>query len=360
MSTSPIPASELPITRIEPARGWIPLKLDELWEYRELFYFLTWRDIKVRYKQTLLGASWAIIQPVCTMLVFTLFFGRLAGIPSDGIPYPIFSFAALVPWTFFANALTNSSNSLVQGSNLLKKVYFPRLALPVSSILGGLVDFVLAFVVLIVMMLSYGIVPTWKVLFLPPLLLLAFITSLGVGLWLSAMNVRYRDVRYAVPFLVQIWMFATPIAYPSSMLSEPWRTVYGINPMVGVVEGFRWALLDTNLPPATSAGAVTTDFVIRKGSSEVRIGRDQQGYWQTITHHGDDQQQELQARVELTAQQYSELAEVAGVAMAAEPQTTGTPAPGPMIIVSTLVGLLFLISGAFYFRRMEKTFADVV
>ena len=267
---------------IEPSRGWVSLKLGELWVYRELLYFLTWRDIKVRYKQTVLGAAWAIIQPFFTMVVFSLFFGRLAGVPSDDIPYPIFSYAALVPWTFFANGLTQATNSLVISSNLLKKVYFPRLVIPISGVIAGVVDFVLAFVVLLAMMLYYGIAPTVNVVFLLPLLLLALITSLGVGLWLSAMNVQFRDVRYTIPFLTQFWMFATPIAYPSSLLDEPWRTVYGINPMAGVVEGFRWALLDTDT------------------------------------------------------------------------------APGPMLIVSSVVAVLLLLTGAYYFRRMEKTFADVV
>ncbi len=294
------------LVQIRPERGWVSLRLGELWQYRELLFFLTWRDVKVRYKQTILGAAWAIIQPFFTMVVFSLFFGRLAGIPSDGIPYPIFSYAALVPWTFFANGLTLSSNSLVASSNLIKKVYFPRLVVPVSSVVSGLVDFVLAFSVLLVMMLVYGINPlsqpvdlpllmpagvelfptvygpSYNILFLPYFLLLALTTSLGVGLWLSAMNVQFRDVRYLVPFMTQIWLFATPIAYPSSLLSEPWRTIYGINPMAGVVEGFRWALLGTET------------------------------------------------------------------------------APGPIIIVSSIVALLLLVSGAFYFRRMEKTFADVV
>jgi len=229
-----------------------------------------------------LGAAWAIIQPFFTMVVFSLFFGRLAGVPSDDIPYPIFSYAALVPWTFFANGLTQATNSLVISSNLLKKVYFPRLVIPISGVIAGVVDFVLSFIVLLAMMLYYGIAPTANVVFLLPLLLLALITSLGVGLWLSAMNVQFRDVRYTIPFLTQFWMFATPIAYPSSLLDEPWRTVYGINPMAGVVEGFRWALLDTNT------------------------------------------------------------------------------APGPMIIVSSVVAVLLLLTGAYYFRRMEKTFADVV
>jgi len=275
-------SGEVPVTIICPSRGWISLNLRELWKYRELLYFLTWRDIKVRYKQTVLGAAWAIIQPFFTMVVFSLFFGKLAKVPSDDIPYPIFSYAALVPWTFFANGLSQSSTSLVASANLIQKVYFPRLVVPISAVISGGVDFVLAFVVLLGMMFFYGVVPTWNVVWLPLLLLLALVTSLGVGLWLTAMNVQFRDVRYAVPFLVQAWMFATPIAYPSSLLDEPWRTLYGINPMAGVVEGFRWALLGTET------------------------------------------------------------------------------APGPIIIVSTLVAVGLLISGAYYFRRMEKTFADVV
>ena len=273
---------EVPVTVIRPSRGWVALNLRDLWLYRELLYFLTWRDIKVRYKQTVLGAAWAIIQPFFTMVVFSLFFGKLAKMPSDDIPYPIFSYAALVPWTFFANGLSQSSSSVVGSANLIKKVYFPRLVVPISSVISGAVDFVLAFVVLLGMMLYFGIVPTWNVVWLPLLLLLSLVTSLGVGLWLTAMNVQFRDVRYAVPFLVQAWMFATPIAYPSSLLDEPWRTLYGINPMAGVVEGFRWALLGTET------------------------------------------------------------------------------APGPIVLVSALVAVGLLISGAFYFRRMEKTFADVV
>lgn len=276
------PEEELPELLIEPSRGWVSLGLREVWQYRELLYFLTWRDIKVRYKQTALGAAWAIIQPVFTMVIFSLFFGHLAKIPSDGIPYPIFSFAALVPWTFFATGLTGASNSLVGSANLVSKVYFPRLTIPISTVLSGVVDFVVAFVVLLGMMLYYGIWPTVNVVWLPLFLLLALVTSLGVGLWLSALNVQFRDVRYVVPFLTQAWMFATPIVYPSSMLSEPWRTIYGINPMVGVIEGFRWALL---------------------GSGK---------------------------------------------------------APGPIIAVSSLTALALLVSGAYYFRRMEKTFADVV
>jgi lipopolysaccharide transport system permease protein len=273
---------DVPVTIVKPSKGWISLKLDELWEYRELLYFLTWRDVKVRYKQTVLGAAWAVIQPFFTMVVFSLFFGKLAKMPSDGMPYPIFAYAALVPWMFFANGLNNSSNSLVGSASLIKKVYFPRLLVPISSIIPGLVDFVLAFAVLLGMMFFYRIWPTVNIIWLPFLLLLAFITALGVGLWLSALNVQFRDVRYTVPFLTQFWLFASPIAYPSSLLSEPWRTLYGINPMVGVVEGFRWALLGTDT------------------------------------------------------------------------------APGSMVVLSSLVALALLISGAFYFRRMEKTFADVV
>jgi len=282
MTDNPSLASVVPVTVIRPSRGWIPLNLRDLWEYRELLYFLIWRDVKVRYKQTVLGAAWAIIQPFFTMVVFSLFFGKLAKVPSDDIPYPIFSYAALVPWTFFANGLSQSSTSLVASANLIQKVYFPRLVVPISAVISGGVDFVLASVVLLGMMFFYGIVPTWNVVWLPLLLLLALVTSLGVGLWLTAMNVQFRDVRYAVPFLVQAWMFATPIAYPSSLLDEPWRTLYGINPMAGVVEGFRWALLGTET------------------------------------------------------------------------------APGPIVLVSALVAVTLLISGAFYFRRMEKTFADVV
>lgn len=279
-STETLPA--VPRIRLKPSNGWRALNLREFWQYRELLYFLSWRDIKVRYKQTALGALWAILQPLLTMLVFSLFFGNLAKMPSDGIPYPIFAFSALVPWTFFSNGLTQSGNSLIQSAGMLKKVYFPRLIVPISSILSGVVDFLFAFLVLIGLMFWYGIVPTANVVWLPFLLLLAFGTALGVGLWLSAMNVQFRDVRYTIPFLAQFWLFATPIAYPSSLLSEPWRTIYGVNPMVGVVEGFRWALLGT------------------------------------------------------------------------------ATAPGPLIIVSALTMLTILITGMFYFRRMESTFADVV
>lgn len=247
-----------------------------------MLYFLTWRDVKVRYKQTVLGAAWAIIQPLLTMVVFSIVFGRLAKIPSDGLPYPIFAFTALVPWTFFANGLSQSSNSLVGSANLIKKVYFPRLVVPISAVGSGLVDFAIALAVLVGMMIYYGVSISLSILTLPLFLMLALVTSLGVGLWLSALNVEYRDVRYVIPFLTQFWMYATPIAYPSSLLSEPWRTVYGLNPMVGVVEGFRWALLHSNA------------------------------------------------------------------------------APGPMTWVSSAAALILLVTGAFYFRRMERTFADVV
>jgi len=269
-------------THIAPSRGWVKLNLRELWEYRELTLFFVWRDIKVRYKQTIMGVFWAVIQPFLTMVIFSLFFGRLAGVPSDDLPYPIFSYAALVPWTFFANALTQASNSLVISANMIKKIFFPRLTLPIASVLAGVVDFSLAFLVLIGMMVFYDRLPTANVIWLPLLLLLALVTSLGVGFWLSAMNVQFRDVRYAVPFITQAWFFATPITYPSSLLDEPWRTLYGVNPMAGVVEGFRWALLGTDTRP------------------------------------------------------------------------------GPIIFVSAIAAILLLVSGVYYFRRMEKYFADVV
>jgi len=268
--------------RIEPSRSWVSLKLRELWEYRELLYFFTVRDIKVRYKQTAIGAAWAVIQPLFSMLIFTLIFGRLGKMSSDGLPYPIFSFCGLVPWTFFATSLQQSSLSVVSNARLLTKVYFPRLTIPVAPVIASVVDFAISFVVLLGLMMFYHVSPTIHVIWLPGFLLLAFITALGVGLWLSAINVIYRDVQYVIPFLVQFWMFATPIIYPSSKL-PPWaRAVYGLNPMAGVVEGFRWALL----------------------------GRD--------------------------------------------------TAPGPMLIVSTLAAIALLVGGVFYFRRMERNFADVV
>jgi len=272
----------LPVFHLAPSRGWRSLKLGEVWHGRELLYFLTLSNIKVRYKQTLLGASWAVVQPFFTMIVFSLFFGRLAKIPSDGIPYPLFSFAALVPWTFFANGITQSAESVVRIGNTVKRVYFPRVVIPLSSIMSGLVDFVLAFIVLLGMMLYYGIVPGPNILWLPAFLALAIATAVGAGFFLAALNVEYRDVRHVVPFLVQCWLFATPIAYPSSLLSEPWRTVYGLNPMAGVIEGFRWALLGVGVPP------------------------------------------------------------------------------GPMLAVSAVIAGALLVAGTLYFRRVERTFADVV
>ena len=246
------PSADLPHLRIEPSRGFVSLKLAELWSFRELLYFLVWRDVKVRYKQTVLGVLWAVIQPLLTMVVFSIFFGKLGKMPSDGIPYPIFSFAALVPWTLFSNGLTQATASVVASSNLIKKVYFPRLIIPTATVLAAVVDFFIAFLVLIVMMLAYGIAPTINSIWLPVFLVLTVISSLAVSVWLSALNVKYRDIRYVVPFLSQIWLFLTPIAYSASLLSEPWRTIYSLNPMVGVVEGFRWALLGADTPPSYS------------------------------------------------------------------------------------------------------------
>ena len=282
-STSTVHDSpSIPFLRIEPSRGWRDLGLGELWDYRGLLYFLVLRDIKVKYKQTVIGVGWAVIQPLFTMVVFTLFFGKLAKIPSDGIPYPIFSFAAIVPWGFFANGLSQASGSLVGGGGLIKRIYFPRLIIPIAAVLSGSVDFLLAFAILLVMMAYFGITPTVAVVWVPMLLLLAVVTSLGVGLWLSALNAQFRDIRYAVGFVVQIWLYCTPIAYPSSLLPEKWQVIYGLNPMAGVVEGFRWALLGTD----------------------------------TV--------------------------------------------PGPMLIVSASVSFTLLVTGGYYFRRMEKNFADVI
>ena len=282
MSSVQTTPTEVPTIFIRPSSGWIGLKLHDIWEYRELLYFMIWRDLKVRYKQTALGAAWAVIQPFFSMVVFSLFFGKLAKMPSDGIPYPIFAYTGLVPWTFFSRGLTQSSNSLVDSANLIRKVYFPRLTIPIADVLSGLVDFAIAFLVLIGMMLYYGVVPSSRMVWLPAFLLLALVSALAVGLWLSVLNVEYRDVKYTVPFLTQFWMFATPIVYPSSLLTGKWRVLFGLNPMVGVVEGFRWSLL----------GAKNS--------------------------------------------------------------------PGPMIAASSAAALALLIGGAFYFRRMEKTFADVV
>jgi lipopolysaccharide transport system permease protein len=271
-----------PVLVIEPPKGRISLGLRELWEYRELSYFLAWRDIKVRYKQTALGASWAILQPVFAMVVFSLFFGKLGGIPSDGLPYPLWSFAALVPWTFFSQALMQSANSLVMNKGLLRKVYFPRLAIPIGTVLSAAVDFALAFVVLLGLMAFYRVGLTFRSLWVVAFAALAFIAALGTGLWLAAASVRYRDVRYVVPILVQFWLFATPIAYPATLLPERWRAIYALNPMTGVAEGFRWALLGANTRP------------------------------------------------------------------------------GPMIVASTMAAFLMLVGGVLYFRRTERTFADIV
>lgn len=273
---------DLPAVVIEASSGWPLPKLPEIWEFRELLFFLVWRDIKVRYKQTILGAGWAIIQPLFTMIIFSVIFGRLAKIPSDGIPYPLFALSGLVPWTYFANTLNQGTGSLVGNSGLVKKVYFPRLEIPISKAISALIDFGLAFALLIGMVLYYGAHPTLKMLTVPLFLLLAMITALGSAFWLSALNVRVRDVEQTLPFLTQIWMYATPIAYPSSLLPQPWRTLSGINPMVSVVEGFRWALL----------GAKTT--------------------------------------------------------------------PGPMLVVSSVVAIAVLVSGTFWFRRSERTFADIL
>ena len=244
---------------IEPPPRWPTLGARELWEHRELLYFLVWRDVKVRYKQTVLGVAWAVLQPLATMLVFSLFFGRLAKMPSDGVPYPLFALSGLVPWTFFANGLAQSANSVVLSQNLITKVYFPRLAIPLASVLAGALDLVLAFALLLVYMLWYGRMPAIQWLAAVPYAVLALVTTLGVGTWLAALNVNYRDVRYAVPFIVQLWLLATPIAYPSSLLTEPWRTVYAVNPMVAVVDGFRWALLGTRPP---SAGSIATSCAV--------------------------------------------------------------------------------------------------
>ncbi|MGH2778726.1 MAG: ABC transporter permease, partial [Actinomycetota bacterium] len=273
----------LPCTVIQPSLGWAPLNLRELSEYREVLYFLVWRDIKVRYKQTAIGVAWAVIQPFMTMVVLAVFLGRLARVPSDGVPYPIFVFAGLVPWLFFAHGLSQSATSLVASGQLINKVYFPRLLVPTARLLSGAPDIALSFVLLLGLCWYYGLRPNpAALLWIPVFLALALVTALGVGLWLSALNAKYRDIQHAVPFMIQLWFFATPIAYPASLLAEHWRLLYGLNPMVGVVEGFRWALLGTANP--------------------------------------------------------------LGVAMG----------------VSSIAALTLLLTGAFFFRRMERTFADVL
>jgi lipopolysaccharide transport system permease protein len=236
---------------LEPAGGWFSLRLKELWEYRELLYFFIWREIKVRYKQTVLGASWAVLQPVLTMVIFSVIFGRLANLDSEGIPYPIFTYAALLPWQLFSRALGDASGSLVGAQSMITKVYFPRLFLPGAAVLSGLVDFAIAFIVMLGLMLFYGITPTLAILTLPLFLLLAIVTALAVGMWLSALNVKYRDIKYVTPFLIQLWLYGTPIAYSATLIPEQYRILYGLNPMAGVVNGFRWALLgqDASLDP---------------------------------------------------------------------------------------------------------------
>jgi lipopolysaccharide transport system permease protein len=267
---------------LRPSRGWLPLDLGAVWEYRELLYFLTWRDIKVRYRQTVLGITWAILQPLLMMGAFTIFFGQLAKVPSDGVPYPVFSLAALLPWQLFAHALAQSSNSLVANEKLLTKVYFPRLVIPLSAVLSGLVDFLVAFGVLLMLIVYYDLAPSSGLWTCPFFILLAVASALAAGLWLSALNVKYRDVRYAIPFLIQFWLFVSPVAYPSSMVPGSWRLLFALNPMVGVIEGFRWALL------------------------------------------------------------------------------SGPQAPGFELVISIAVVILMLSGGLYYFRRMEKTFADLV
>jgi lipopolysaccharide transport system permease protein len=255
-------SAEASFVRIQASSGWVAIDLHALWEHRELIYFLAWRDVAIRYKQTIFGATWAIIQPLLQMVAFSIFFGQLAQIPSNGIPYPIFSYTALLPWNYFATALAKSSNSLVGQQNLINKVYFPRLILPISSVIAPLLDFVIAFVVLLGMMVFFGIAPTAAVVLLPFLVVVSIMCALGAGLWLSALNVDYRDVGYIVPFLLQIWMVATPVAYPSSLLSDPWLTIYGLNPMAGVIESFRWALLGAEAPTQLLVESVVVSVVL--------------------------------------------------------------------------------------------------
>ena len=272
-----------PVVTIEPSKSWVALNLRDLWNYRELLYFLTWRDVKVRYKQTVLGVAWAIIQPLFTMLIFTLFFGKLAGIETQtgGIPYPIFAYAGLLPWMFFSNALTTSGNSLVGSAHLITKVYFPRMMIPGAAVAAGLVDFAIAFVILVILMFYYGVAPAWTALMLPVLVMLTVVLALGMGMWLSALNVKYRDVRFALPFLLQLWMFVSPIIYPSSFLPQKYRWLLMLNPLTGIIEGYRSALF-------------------------------------------------------------------------------GKPFNWTALGVSTLIGLLLLVYSSYSFKRMERSFADIV
>src|SRR5467141_2816372 len=259
--------NEFPSVHIAARRGWLALDLPELWAYRELLYFFVWRDIKVRYKQTVIGAAWAVLQPLMTMLVFSLFFGRLAKIPSQGLPYPIFYYCALLPWTYFQTATQTATNIVVDQQRVITKIYFPRVVLPISAVLSGLLDFAISFAVFLVLMAYYRMVPTRAVIWLPAFMLLAILTALGVGLWLSALNALYRDVRYVVPFLVQFWMFASPVAYPSSLVPAKWRWLYGLNPMAGVIDGFRWAVTGRGQAPgvAMAASAVCVGVVLLGG-----------------------------------------------------------------------------------------------
>jgi lipopolysaccharide transport system permease protein len=255
-------SQEFPVVRIGVRRGWLALDLAEMWAYRELLYFFVWRDIKVRYKQTVIGAAWAVLQPLMTMLVFSLFFGRLAKIPSQGLPYPIFYYCALLPWTYFQTAMQSATNIVVDQQRVITKIYFPRVILPISAVLSGLLDFAISFVVFLGMMVYYHMAPISVVIWLPFFLLLAILTALGAGLWLSALNALYRDVRYVVPFLVQFWMFASPVVYPSSLVSEKWRWLYGLNPMAGVIEGFRWALTGHGEPPGVLLAASSAAVIL--------------------------------------------------------------------------------------------------
>jgi lipopolysaccharide transport system permease protein len=239
----------VPVMRITPPTRWWILPFGELWDFRELVYFFVWRDIKIRYKQTAIGAAWAVLQPLLTMLIFSLFFGRLAHIPSEGLPYPIFYYSALLPWMYFAAALQSATNTIVENQRVITKVYFPRLALPLASVLSGLVDFAVSFAMFVVLMIYYRIHPTAALLWFPVFILLAILTALGVGLWLSALNALYRDVRSVLPFLVQFWLFASPVAYPASLVPQKWRWLYGLNPMAGVIEGVRWSLTGHTSPP---------------------------------------------------------------------------------------------------------------
>lgn len=252
----------VPVIKIRPARGWLSIDFGELWAYRELLYFLTLRDIKIRYKQTALGFAWAIIQPFLMMVVFSVFFGNLLNVNSDGTPYPLFSYAALLPWTLFSQGITRASESLVGNVNMVQKVYFPRLVMPLSSILAPIVDFAIAFLILIGMMFYFGYPPTLKIFWLLPFILLTLVTACGIGLWMSAINVKYRDVRYAVPFIIQLWLYASPVVYSSSIVPARFQIIYGLNPMAGVIEGFRWALLGSDPPGLLMLGSGIAVLVI--------------------------------------------------------------------------------------------------